>query len=162
MWATIYFAMHEMGMLIPKYGSCLPLFGRFIEDVIGVWIDDGNAIEWQNFKRDTDDFGILTWEFEKLSRLVNLFLDLTIKIENNKIVTKTFQKALNLYQYMGPSSFHQPKMMEGIIYSLMSNYRRQNTYTKDYHAMAIHLFDHHVAQGWNHAIMKDYILKADH
>ena len=161
MWATIYFAVHEMGTLIPKYGNRLPLFGRFIDDIIGVWIDDGNAIEWQNFKRDTDDFGILTWEFEELARSVN-FLDLTIEIKNNKIVTKTFQKALNLYQYIGPLSCHQPKMMEGIIYSLMSNYRRQNTYTKDYHAMAIHLFDRHVARGWNRATMKDYILKADH
>ena len=53
-------------------------------------------------------------------------------------------------------------MMEGIIYSLISNYHHQNTYTKDYHAMAIHLFDHHVAQGWKCATMKDYILKADH
>ena len=28
--------------------------------------------------------------------------------------------------------------------------------------MSIHLFDHHVARGWKHATMKDYILKADH
>ena len=99
-----------MGTLIPKYGSRLPLCGQIIDNVIGIWIEDGNAIEWQNFKRDTDDFGILTWEFEELSRSVN-FLDLTIEIENNKIVTitKTFQKALNLYQYIGPLSCHQPK-----------------------------------------------------
>ena len=151
MWATIYFTVHEMGTLIPKYGSQLPLFGQFIDVIIGIWIDHG----------DTDDFGILTWEFKELSRSVN-FINLTIEIENNKIVTKTFQKALNLYQYIGPLSCHQPKMMEGIIYSLMSNYCHQNTYIKDYHAMSIHLFDRHVARGWKHATMKDYILKADH
>ena len=37
MWATIYYAIHEMGCLIPSYGSHLPLFYRFIDDIIGVW-----------------------------------------------------------------------------------------------------------------------------
>ena len=34
--ATIYFAVHEMGTLIPKYGNRLPLFGQLIYDIIGV------------------------------------------------------------------------------------------------------------------------------
>ena len=45
MWAMIYFAVHEMGTLIPKYGSRLLLFGKFIDDIIGVWIHDGNLTE---------------------------------------------------------------------------------------------------------------------
>ena len=60
-----------------------------------------------------------------------------------------------------PSSAHPPWMMRGIIYSLMKNYRRQNTYTSDYHSMAIKLFDRHVARGWDRATMRSYILDAD-
>ena len=36
MWATIYFAVHEMGSLVPKFGSQMPLFLRFIDDIIGI------------------------------------------------------------------------------------------------------------------------------
>ena len=88
--------------------------------MIGVWIDDGSTTKWQNFQEDTDNFGILTWKFKELSRSVN-FLDLTIEIKNSKTVTKTFPKALNLYQYIGPMSAHAQGMMESIIYSLMKN-----------------------------------------
>ena len=86
-----------------------------------------------------NNFGILQWEFGNLAREIN-FLDLTITIENNRITTKTYQKQLNLYQYISPMSNHPPKMVRGIIFSLMRTYKRQNTKTKDYHDMVIKLF----------------------
>jgi len=52
-------------------------------------------------------------------------------------------------------------MMQGIIYSLMRNYHRQNTEYKDYKNMATKLFDRHVARGWDRTIMKEWILNAD-
>ena len=104
------------------------LFKRFIDDIFGIWIDDGHVDDWQDFQKETNNFGILSWEFEELSESVN-FLDLTITIEHNRITTRTFQKALNLYQYIPPNSAHPPGMMEGIIYGHLPNYRRQNTTT---------------------------------
>jgi len=160
MWATIYFGVHESGKLIPTYNRHLLLFQRFIDDIIGIWIDNGSVTAWESFKRETNDFGILKWDFEDRARTVN-FLDLTISIENNRITTKTYQKALNLYQYILPTSAHPPNMMEGIIYGLLRNYRRQNTNLEDYHNMAILLFKRHVARGWDRATMKGYILNAD-
>lgn len=161
MWATIYFTVHEAGMLIPKYDQHLLLFKRFIDDMIIVWLDDSPSDDtWNNFKEDTNNFGILTWEFEELSLSVD-FLDLTISIEANRITTKTYQKALNLYQYIMPNSAHPPWMMRGIIYSLMRNYYRQNTKMSDYVSMGVKLFQRHVARGWSRIVMKEYILSAD-
>ncbi|KAL7523170.1 hypothetical protein ACHAXR_000053, partial [Thalassiosira sp. AJA248-18] len=37
MWATIYFAIHEMKKLLPKYGHRLSMFSRFIDDMFGLW-----------------------------------------------------------------------------------------------------------------------------
>ncbi|KAL7552329.1 hypothetical protein ACHAWF_015564 [Thalassiosira exigua] len=88
MWATIYYAVHEMGLLIPKYRNNLLLFLRYIDDMFGIWIDDGNPTRCQEFQRDVDNFGILTWEFEERSTSVD-FLDLTISIEAGKVCTKT-------------------------------------------------------------------------
>mmetsp|Transcript_18789 Transcript_18789/g.39384 ORF Transcript_18789/g.39384 Transcript_18789/m.39384 type:complete len:179 (+) Transcript_18789:2350-2886(+) len=101
MWATMYSAIHKMGCLIPSYGSNLPLFYQFVDDIIRVWT--GPEQQWNNFKQETYNFGILQWEFDNLSREIN-FLDLTITIKNNKITTKTYQKDLNLYQYISPIS----------------------------------------------------------
>ena len=60
-----------------------------------------------------------------------------------------------------PNSNHHPNMIKGIIYSLMRNYKRQNTHYSDYKNMATKLFNRHVARGWNRAFMKDLILQAD-
>ena len=69
MWATIYFAVREINHLIPVYHQSLLLFVRFIDDMLGIWI--GNNEDWQQFQDDINNFGILTWEFEKPSLSVD-------------------------------------------------------------------------------------------
>ena len=87
---------------------------------MGIWIGNLSGKDWDDFKNEINNFGILEWEFEEPSKKVN-FLDLTISIENEMIVTKTFQKALNLYQYLSPIiSNHPPRIIKGIIYSLFN------------------------------------------
>ncbi|KAL7526350.1 hypothetical protein ACHAWF_001736 [Thalassiosira exigua] len=90
-----------------------------------------------------------------------VFLLLNLRIENNKIITSTYQKPINLYQYIPPTSAHPPGMMKGIIFSLMKNYKRQNTRQRDYEKMALKLFRCHVARGWDPSTMKWFILKAN-
>jgi len=126
--------------------------------MFGIWI--GSDAEWVEFQNDTNNFGILTWDFEEPSLSVD-FLDLTISIEANTIVTTTFQKALNLYQYIPPHSAHPPKMIQGIIYGLLKNYYIQNTKKEDYHNITIKLYHRLVARGWNAADIKSHILAAD-
>lgn len=158
MWATIYFAIHEMGTLIPTYERQLLLFLRFIDDMIGIWT--GTDEEYKQFQKDTDNFGILTWEFEELSSSVD-FLDLTITIENGAITTKTYQKSINLYQYIPPYSAHPKNMIKGILYSLLRTYYIQNTKTSDYLDIVTLLYKRHVARGWDRATIKRLILDAD-
>ena len=159
MWATIYFAVHEMGSIIPKYGNKLLLFLRFIDDIVGIWVGNPLDASWDDFKKEVNNFGILEWEFEEPSKKVN-FLDLTISIENDtRITTKTFQKAMNLYQYLSPMSNHPPGMMKGIIYSLLKTYKNQNTYLEDYLDVVIKLFNRHASRGWNKAVLKRMILE---
>ena len=98
MWATLYFGYHEEKTLIPKYGTHMLYFKRFIDDIIGIWlIDDTSA--WDDFKKDVNDFDILTWEIGNLGMSVD-FLDLTLTINGESIDSCTFQKAMNLYLYL--------------------------------------------------------------
>ena len=90
MWATIYFAYHEVHQLIPVHGVHLFYFKRFIDNIFGVWICNVTA-DWQAFCDNANNFRVLTWDIEANppSHSVN-FLDLTLNIEAQNIVTETF------------------------------------------------------------------------
>ncbi|KAL7517833.1 hypothetical protein ACHAWF_000156 [Thalassiosira exigua] len=114
MWATIYFAIHEIDKLLPNYGGYLLIFKRFIDDMFGIWVCDDNAT-WNHFKNEINNFGVIHWEFNEPSTSVD-FLDRNIRIEHNAIKTSTNQTPINLYQYILPPSTHPPGMMRGIIF----------------------------------------------
>ena len=60
-----------------------------------------------------------------------------------------------------PSSPHPPKMIEGIIYSLLRTYKLQNTREEDYLEVACLLHKRHAARGWGRQQLKRLILDAD-
>ena len=87
--------------------------------------------EWIQFKNDIDDFGILTWNVEELSSTVDL-PNLTTEIENGSITTGTYQKPINLYQYITPNSAHPPWMIKSMIVGMLWRYYNQNNYRENY------------------------------
>jgi hypothetical protein len=40
MWATIYFAVHEMGSHLPCFDRHMPLFLGFIDAIIVIWVEE--------------------------------------------------------------------------------------------------------------------------
>ena len=128
MWATLYYAYHEVHTLIPTHGDSLLYFQRFIDDILGIWIGN-TTTDWSAFCNDVNTFGVLTWDINErvLSSSVD-FLDLTLFIEGNKISSRTFQKKMNLYLYLPSSSAHPISCLKGTIYGLISRYHAQNTY----------------------------------
>jgi len=160
MWATIYFAVHEE-FLLNKYRDELHLcYARFVDDMFGVWT--GTHARWLEFKDDTDNFGLLRWDhMEHLSNSV-VFMDLTISIDpNGNIITKTYQKPINLYQYLPPHSAHPPHIIKGVVFSLLRSYKFQNTYRSDYVKQTTLLYQRLVARGWKREYIKSLILAAD-
>ena len=85
----------------------MPLISRFIDDLFGIVLMGGKngmaESEWNEFENDMNNFGILTWEVDKPSKSVT-YLDLTIEIDGDSFITRTFQKPYNLYQYI---PYHQ-------------------------------------------------------
>ena len=130
--ATIYYAYHEITVLLPKYGRHLQYYGRFIDDATGAWNDLDDPEAFDRFCEDVNDFGILRWEVEERCTQID-FLDLTIWIdEENRIMTKTFRKPQNIYQYIPQQSAHPPGVGRAIIFGCMRRYRLQNSLRKDY------------------------------
>ena len=136
MWATLYYTYHEVHTLIPNHGHNLLYFKRYIDDIFAIWT--GNlTTDWSAFKEDVNNFGVLKWDINEVtpSKSVN-FLDMTLSIEDDRIVSRTFQKEMNLHLYIPPSSEHPLSCIKGTIFSLVLRYFKQNTYQKD--------FTHHV------------------
>jgi hypothetical protein len=146
MYATMYTALHERKTLLPKYAGHLYFLRRFIDDKIGIWIDT-DPDQWQNFKDDMNNFGALTWKVEELSKSVN-FLDLTITIgEDRRIVTKTYEKSMNLYLYIPPASAHPPGVLKSIVYGNLRRYWLQNSLRSDFITTAKHFASRLIARG---------------
>jgi len=118
------------------------------------------TITWEDFSSSLNSFGLLRWNIEEPSSSVD-YLDLTITIKDRRIITTTYQKEMNLYQYLPPHSCHPPSTLNGMIYSLMRTYFKQNTYQQDYINTVILMFHHLLVRGWDRYTLKDIILAAD-
>jgi hypothetical protein len=160
MYATIYFAIHEIETLIPNFGQNLFFIKRYIDDLIGIWIARDPSITWEGFSASLNSFGLLRWDIDEPSSSIN-YLDLTITIKDRRIITRTYQKEMNLYQYLPPHSSHPQSTQRGMIYSLMRTYYKQNTHKQDYISTVILMFHHLLARGWDRYTLKDTILAAD-
>jgi hypothetical protein len=167
MWATLYFGNHEVKKLLPTYTPYLhgdkPL-SRFIDDKYGFWVcneckDWRCCHHWQSFKQDLNNFGVLKWTIEDPSKQV-VFLDLVITIDDNRVITRTYQKPLNLYLYLPASSAHPTGMIKGVIYSLLRRYHEQNTYRADYIYFGSKLYHRLLPRGHKAEDIKSIFLQA--
>lgn len=146
MLATLYYALHErMEMLTLFNQDTLLYFKRFIDDILGIWT--GTDDEWKLFQDRLNDFGKLKWTVSDLSDTA-IFLDLEISINKDRcIVTKTYEKPMNLFLYIPPTSAHPPGVLKSIIYGNLQRFWKQNTLTSDYIDMACKFFQRLVARG---------------
>jgi hypothetical protein len=130
MYATLYFAIHELD-IIPKFPN-LRLYGRYIDDAFGVWtpevqlndIENGSQSDkYQELQSQFDAFGKLRWQFTPLLKSVD-FLDITIKLDQGRICSLPFEKHLNLYLYIPPTSAHPPGNLQNLIYGRIIHLKR--------------------------------------
>ena len=128
MLATIYLSYHKVHRLIRVHGVYLLYFRCFVDNMFGVWTCN-TTTNWQSFCNNVDNFGILTGDIEDNvpSHPVD-FPDLTLMIEDQRIVTETFQKKMNLFLYLPSSSAHPQGCIKGIIYGLVNRHYIRNTY----------------------------------
>jgi len=92
---------------------------------------------------------MLEWDVSDLKRSVN-FLDLTITITPEGYVqTKTYQKEMNLYLYIPPSSAHPPGAFKGLVFGNLQTYWLQNSKKEDFIAIARSFAQHLIARGFS-------------
>jgi peptide-methionine (R)-S-oxide reductase len=111
-----------MAMIDTKISNCethnIYLFKRFIGDILIIWT--GTEEQFLNFMdkinnlHDTIKF-THSYDFKDKS---TTYLDMTVKIAKNPIVTDLYRKPTNKVQYLLPSSCHPSHIFKSIPYSL--------------------------------------------
>ena len=102
------FAIIFMHMLESRALSISPvkplMWFRFIDDIFSVWLHGQDKLkEFINFMNNRHNTINFTWESSPVSQN---FLDVTVKIEDSRIVTDLFVKPTDTHQYLHPSSCH--------------------------------------------------------
>jgi len=128
-YATVTFGHFENSVLLHEFKNELLYYKRYIDDIIAIWLPP-NTLEseshtWANFKNKLNSWGSLNWKIEEPSKKTT-FLDLEIQLQNNRVHFKTYQKDMNLYLYIPPSSAHTPSCFKGLIAGELRRYWLQN------------------------------------
>ena len=116
-----------------------PFFIRwYIDDIFIIWTDSSDKLA--RFLQDLNSFHTSLHFTHQLSHQSIDFLDLTIYKGftfpfTNLLETKTYQKQLNMYQYLYYTSIHPQKTFKAVIKGECIRYIRTNTSYETYAAM---------------------------
>jgi hypothetical protein len=126
-YATITFGHFENTVLLPTFKNNLLFYRHYIDDIFGVWLPPrtNKSVTWNNFTTLLNSWGNLEWVANTPSTTTP-FLDLNVTLKNSTIVTSTYQKPLNLYLYLPPSSAHPASCLKGLIKGELYRYWLQN------------------------------------
>jgi hypothetical protein len=104
--SNLYVAIYEQIHILSLLQKYRPFYKRFIDDGVAIWLHDNDpttdANNWTDFKTIVNRSG-LSWTFKNPCKKL-VFMDMTIQIEEGKIVTALYAKPLVLYQYIPPNS----------------------------------------------------------
>ncbi len=117
--ANLYVTIYERNHIIPLVGvKYLMFYKRSIDDGFAVWLHDKDpttdASNWNDFKACINAMG-LKWTF-KSPRKKLTFMDTTIQVKGDKLITTIYAKPLALYQYILSNSCHSPGVLTGLIF----------------------------------------------
>ena len=113
------------------------LITRYIDNIFMIWTDSTDNLT--TFLTDLDSFHPNLHFTHQYSSTDITFLDMTIYKGHlfdytNTLDTKTYQKRMNLYQYLHFSSDHQPSIFKAMIRGKCIRYVRTNTMQETYSA----------------------------
>ncbi len=145
--ANLYLLFYEKTLLASSslWTRNILLFRRFIDDLLIFW--RGTQREWDQITQLLSAQKGIKW-IETASGSSVDFLDLKICIEAESLITRTYQKNLNLYLYPVFSSAVPPHNKTGLIKGLLTKYWEQNTLKTDFLLICRKLKERLLARGY--------------
>ena len=150
--AILFYALRE-DVVFEKWKHCILFNKRFIDDGLGFWIHQLGLEEdercWKEFQDDINDYYGLEWTFTPRAKSVN-FMDMVIKIENNRVVTDLYEKEMALYLYIPPKSAHPPGILPSLVIGQVIRIFSLCTYSEDVQRHIKNLHDRLIRRGYTH------------
>ena len=95
-----------------------------------------------------NQFGKLKWEFTTMTNTIN-FLDVTLTLQNGSIITRMYEKVLNLYLYLPPHSSHPPGVLKGLIHGRLQQIDYLCSHDLDKHDLQQKLYQRLLRRGYD-------------
>ncbi len=131
--ANLHVAIYKLNHIITLLDKYLMFYKRFIDNGFAIWLHDHdltiNATNWNDFKALINVMS-LRWMF-KSPRKKLVFMDMTIQVKGEEIVTTIYAKPLALYQYIPPNSCHPPVVLTGLIFGQILRIYQLCSHSKD-------------------------------
>jgi uncharacterized protein (DUF779 family) len=161
--ATIFFAINGENDAIVQFQNNVIYLKRFIDDLFGIWKchpdPNTDAELYQQFIAKLNQCPGLTWIANPLSTCVD-FLDITIELREGRFRTTLYEKDLNLFLYIPPTSSHPPGLLPGIVYGTLFRIQTLCTEEKDRCKRTKTFFKRLVARGYQPHHIKPLFEKA--
>ena len=160
--ANLFMSKFETNMLndfYKKYGIRPKLYLRYIDDVFFVWVGDKASLDtFINFCKSYSEMkqmaSKITFKARYSSKSVE-FLDMNVKLENNRITTDLFSKPTAKHQYLHRSSFHAPTTIRSLPKTQFIRLRRLCSHINDYNRHSLEFVNFFSKRGYR----KDTLIK---
>ena len=119
-----------------------------------------DAIIWQEFKENVNDFHGLEWVFTEPTKSDVIFMDMSLSIEKGKITSTIYEKKLALYLYIPPHSAHPPGVLTGLIMGNTLRIHQLCTNEDDITTKLEVFFDRLLDRGHQHKTLLPIFIKA--
>lgn len=151
--AAVTLANMYVGSLIDTFIATRPqviYYKRYIDDLFIIW--KGDLRTWDGAKRGITRMLGIPINFDQPSKDSAIFLDLQIKWNHftGKLDTAVYQKPLNKYRYITPSSCHTSHMFRGFINGELTRYARLSSTAYAYSHTKKLFYQRLVQRGYQH------------
>lgn len=143
------FTLFEMDPLHSARLEALHMYGRYIDDIIGIWtLPEIDFVNFANFYNSRDNNIKVTWTISRRLPFLDLYITLTPLSTFQDLLTVKFscyQKPLNKYSYLTDASQHPKSLKRGFIKGELIRYVRNSSRQEDFVNMSF-LFRHRLSK----------------
>lgn len=142
---------------VPLLSSTLPLhlqnslknldWSRFRDDGFTILLDENQVTEFESFLQDLHPHNI-KWTVTS-GREIN-YLDVTLKIQDGKIITDVYSK--HNHSYLPPTSCHSPAVFKGLIQGIGTRLRMIVSDDSTLHARLKEYANYLTLSGWDYKL----------
>lgn len=158
--ANAFMAQWEDSSVHTNTPPQLMLYKRYIDDLIIIWNGDRTTLEEFLDQLNTNDRNIaLQWNIHE--QHID-FLDLDIRIEGEKILTKTHFKSVDRNSYLSTNSCHFKHWLYNIPKGQLIRIKRNCTIEEDYKDQAHILKERFMKKGYSEMSLNNQINEVNH